>query len=161
MSWLDLVAMVLLIAGVVVGSMRGFGRALFDAIALVISAKVATMLYAGLADSMTLSQNPHANQALCMMILFVVVGAITVVVGNLIQNSLLLSLDAFDPILGAILGLPAAGAVVYVLVGIMIAKTGGADAPTAQAYVNSWAAYHFYYFNSYHSMIETFRHIGD
>jgi len=161
MSWLDLVAVLLLIGGVVVGSMRGFGRALFDAVALVVSAKVTTMLYAGLADSITLSQDPHANQAWCMAILFLLIGAVTVVIGNFIQNSLLLSLDAFDPILGAILGLPAAAAVVYVLIGTMIAKAGGPDAATAVAYVDSWAAYNFYYFKSYHSMIDTFRHIGD
>ena len=161
MTWVDLVAILLFIAGAVVESMRGFGRALFDAIALIIAAKASTMLYPGLAERIAISQDTHANQAWCLALLFVVIGTITILLAKLIQDSLLLSLDAFDPILGAILGIPAAGAVVYALMAILITGAGGPEAETAKTYVQSWAAYHFYYFKSYHSMIDTFRRIGE
>jgi uncharacterized membrane protein required for colicin V production len=160
MTWVDLVAVLLLIAGVLVGSMRAFGHALFDSIALVLTTKVATMLYPGLADRVTLAQSGFANQAWCLAILFVLIGAAAVVLGNFIQNSLLLSLDSFDPILGAILGLASGGALVYVLIAILITGAGGPKAQAAGIYTQSWAASNFYYFNSYHSMINTFRHIG-
>ena len=44
---------------------------------------------------------------------------------------------------------------------ILIVGAGGPDAETARVYTESWAAHHFYYFRSYHSMIDTFRRIGD
>jgi uncharacterized membrane protein required for colicin V production len=160
MNWVDLVSVILLIAGAIIGSMRGFGRALFDAIGLVLTAKLASVLYPTLADRISFSGDPHVNQAWCLAVLFVVIGAGAIVVGYFIQNSLLISLDSFDPILGAILGLPAAGALVYTLIGILIVGAGGPNAPAAGVYTQSWAAYNFYYFNSYHSMIHTFRNIG-
>lgn len=161
MTWVDLVAIILFIAGAVIESMRGFGRALFDAIALIIAAKASTMLYPGLADRIAMSDDPHANQAWCMAMLFVVIGAVAILIGKFIQDSLLLSLDAFDPILGAILGIPVAGAVMYALIAVLITGAGGPDAEAAKVYAESWAAYHFYYFKSYHSMIDTFRNIGE
>jgi len=158
-NWIDLVLILIVVLGVAIGLKRGFGKAIFDFAALLVALRLAEMAYLPLSKSIHFSADKQANLAWSYGLSFVVIGAVLWFIGKAAYDTTLISLETFDPALGAMLGFGIA-----VIVGHALAKTAfiaTAKLDYSELIAHSRLAAEFYGFGTYHSVVETMKRLGD
>lgn len=153
MSTIDVVLVVLLIGAVAVETKRGFGRAIFDFAALLVAVRGMSLLAPVLARSIHFAKDAQANEAICFAALFVVVGGALLYLGKLAYDSTLISLDAFDPFLGSVVGFGVALVIGHVVVK-SLAIAAGVDGVPPSALTDSALGMQFYQFTAYHKVFD-------
>ena len=163
MSWIDFIVILIFLAVTILESVRGFGRALFDTIALILVLKASKLLSPSLAGSISFLSAPHANEGFSFLLLFVVMGAVGLILAKLIYESTLWTFDAFDALLGGLLGLIASGAVANALLhGLFLWGAGGTAHPQAFAtYVqHTLSGQEFLEWRTYNTILGLLRSLG-
>lgn len=159
MTWFDIVAVLIIIGIAWAESVRGFGRALFDLIGALISARLAIFLSQPLADVAPISQAPGPSEAFWLAIVFMVLIILVIIATKLIYDSTLLSLDVLDPIVGAIFGI--ASGVLTAHVFLRMLELGYAGTELADAVVNSFMGQELLQFRTYHIVITALQNLGN
>jgi len=103
-NWVDLVLVLLVALIVIIETRRGFGKALFDLAAAVLTLKLVSFAYNDASASYQIIQNTAANNALVYAAMLLAAGAACWFAGKLIYEHTLVSLEMFDPVLGMVLG---------------------------------------------------------
>ena len=158
-NWIDLVVILLMVVGVWVGFRRGFGRAIFDFAALFIALRT-TLLYSGsLARAMQLTADKQSNEAWVFGLSFLVSGVILWFLGKWAYDATLVSLDTFDPPLGAALGFAISIVVAHVFVKLLFlaANTEGA---VPDVIVHSTLGLETLEFPTYHAVLDFMFRLG-
>lgn len=159
-TWLDLVIVLIVVLSITLETKRGFGKAIFDFFAFLLALRITDMLYVEVAQRITFSSNPQMNNTWSYGILLVVLGIIFWFLGKLAYESTQISLDTFDPALGAVLGFGIALILGHAFVTIVYYASK--DATGASALLqNSMFAQEFYTFSGYHSFIDTLKRMGE
>lgn len=150
---IDILLGALIIGGVVLGMKRGFGKVMFDFVALLIAIRLVPLIVPKLSKSVQLLGDAQANEAIWFAGLFVVVGIFLLFVGKMAYNSTLITLDTFDPSLGGVLGLGVVAIVGHAITkSLAIAASIGSAPP--EILLKSSLGMEFYQFMTYHKVIE-------
>jgi uncharacterized membrane protein required for colicin V production len=151
-NWIDLVLFAIVALAVWLEFQRGFGKAIFDFVAVLVAIKVA-LSYSPLASGfLRFLPDTQDNQALVFGVSFLALAAILWFIGKLIYDATLISLDTFDPPLGALVGFAVAVVLGHVLVNALFMTTGAA-ATVPEVIANSVLGYSFLEFPAYHAVI--------
>lgn len=153
MNAIDVVLVVIAIVTVAIETKRGFGKVVFDFIALLITVRMVALISPKVASVISFSADPLVSEAIWFGIFFVVVGGILIYIGKIIYESTLLSLDTFDPFLGGVLGIGVAIVIGHVIVKTL-AISAGVDGAPPDVLVNSKLGMEFYNFTTYHKIIQ-------
>ena len=152
---MDLPGIIVLLAlcGIVaLEAWRGGGKALFDAVALVIAAKLAGALAAKFAVG------AGNNEALGMALLFILLGGGLLVGAKLLADTTLWSFDPFDSVMGGVFGVVAGGAAIHVILRVLL--LAGHGTPLADYITASDVAYQFVTFQAFHDAVHWLRNLS-
>jgi uncharacterized membrane protein required for colicin V production len=144
---------------VIVEFRRGFGKALFDFAALFIALRAVSLFHKNLAGVFFFIHDRQANQAASFAVSFVVLAALLWLIGKRVYDSTLISLDTFDPPLGAVLGVGMA-----LIVGHAFVKTlflaYSVDGVQPEALAQSTLGLEFLDFPTYHAVMDFLFSLG-
>jgi len=160
MIWIDLLAVAILVAVIVVESKRQLGSTLFDMVAVLASVHLAKLVGPSFAHAVYVFRAPDDNQAFGIALAFVLFAAGLLVLAKLVQDQALLTIDAFDTIAGAIFGFASGIAIANVVLVIILSANPAATAWGADARRRP-AVQELVYFRSYDWVMDELRHIGD
>lgn len=158
-NWLDLVILGIVALAVMAGFKRGFGRAIFDFAAILVAARIAYLAYTPLSEAINFSANEQANAGWSFGLLFVAVGIILWLIGKLAYDTTLISLDTFDPPLGAMLGIGIAIIACHMFASTVFMATEK-DSKSDIVYQSAFAP-EFHTFTTYRNAIDTMKRMGD
>lgn len=149
---IDILLVVIVLGIMILETKRGFGKAVFDFIALLATVRVVPLIAPKLAESFHFLGEPQANEALCFAGVFVVVGVGLLFIGKLVYDATLITLDTFDPVLGGVMGIGVAAILGHMIArSLAIAASAGGVPP--EALVNSNLGMEFYQFVTYHKVV--------
>lgn len=151
-NWVDLILIVVVVAAVAIEGKRGFGRAFFDFAALVLALKLVSVLHGSVSASFRFAADAATNQAVLYGVLFLLIGSGCWFVGKQIYDHTLLTLETFDPVLGAVLGVAVAVVLGHAFTQ-MLATIGTVDGNLPLTLTKSGFGMEFYDFKSYHSFV--------
>ena len=159
MNVIDLVLAVLMIAAIALETKRGFGRAIFDFAALFISVRVASLVAPGTAKAYHIAKDAPANEAIWLAALFLLFAGILLYIGKLAYDRTQLTLEVFDPLIGAALGIGLGVIVCHVLV-TTLAVSAGVNGQLPDVITNSGVGSEFYSFDTYHRVMDFMYNLG-
>jgi len=151
-NWIDLVLLITVISVIWLEFRRGFGKAIFDFAALIIALKVCLAYSHKLAAILRFIPDKPNNEALVFVVFFVVVGGGLWLVGKLAYDATLVSIDTFDPPVGAVLGFAVAVMIGHAFV-YTLYLAAGAKAVVPDAIADSMLGYSFLEFPAYHAVM--------
>lgn len=152
MTWLDIVLGVLLVMAAVLEMSRGFGRAIFDALALYGALWLAESLSHTL-DAAFFHPNTSISHCWTFGVLFLTFGALAFLVSGFVYHSTLLNMGMFEGLLG--LG---AGVAVGMILAHAVVRIVAMSDPTGHGSLliaDSFLGNEMLRFTTYHSFIET------
>jgi len=150
---IDILLGALIIGGVVLGARRGFGKVVFDFVALLIAIRIVPLIVPKLSKSIQLMGDAQANEAVWFAGLFVVVGMLLLFVGKIAYDSTLISLGTFDLALGGVLGLGLVVIIGHAITKSLVIAASISGAPP-EILLESKLGMEFYQFVIYHEVIE-------
>lgn len=151
-NWIDIAIAAIFIGIGVLEAKRGFGRALFDTAAVLVTLRAAFELNRPLSRVVHLSADPHANEAMVYAICFAALGVVLLYLGKLLYDTTLLTTGIFDPACGGICGVAIAVMVSHALVRTIALGVGGDAIPAAIS--ASALGTEFLRFETYHHVLE-------
>jgi uncharacterized membrane protein required for colicin V production len=160
MIWLDLLAVFIIIGAALGESTRQFGIALFDMLAVLAAMYLAKLIGPALAGAVTLLAVPAHNQALAKALVFVIVGAVLLVLAKLGSDVAPITLDTFDSVAGGLAGL-VSGMVAAHMVLLIILTANPASTPWGEAARKRPAVRQLIYFEGYRDALHWLRHTGE
>ena len=159
-NWIDLALLVMIVSLVCLEFRRGFGKAVFDFVALVLALKLTSLFHVSLAKQLNILMDKQANVALVYFLSFTVIAVALWILGKIVYESTLISLDTFDPPLGAVLGFGIAVIVGHVIVkGLFLAGSVKGEPPAML--LGSTLGYEFLEFHIYHDVIGFLTRLGE
>jgi len=159
MSWVDFLAVAIVIGIAFAESHRGFGLALFDTIGAVISVKLAIALAPSVARGVSLGFSSGEAEAFWLAALFFVFAVLTLLASRLIYQTTQLSLDVMDPTIGAILGVVSGLITAHIVVRTMV--LGAAGTQLGRELAQTFVVRQLIEFQGYQSFLEVVRHLGE
>src|SRR3990172_571356 len=153
MNVIDLVLVALVVGVVTLETRRGFGKGIFDFVALLISIRGVSLIVPHAAQAVKLARDAPANEAVWFAALFVVLGGVLLFIGKLAYDSTLISLDTFDPFLGGVLGFAVAVIIGHALLKVL-AISAGVDGAPPEILAKSPLGMEFYHFITWHKVID-------
>ncbi len=150
MTWLDLIMILILGAAAIIQGRRGFLQSLFDLLALSGCAIVAKSYGA------RVGQVVNLGEAGGMVLTFFLLGAVGIAVSKLVYNMVPLTIEAWDPLFGAILGLGCGIAISHLLISAIVVSKGPDYAPVS----HSGLCMQLYEFRAWHRFLEIMHGLG-
>src|SRR3569833_2263478 len=153
MNWLDVLIIITLVVAVIVETMRGFGRAVFAALALFGVLWLASTASGPISHAMPLSSDPGVAKAYAYGILAVGGTVVGLMLSHFAYASMLLHAGMFDHFLGLVLG---------VCVGMMLShgmvRSMALSDPdgkgSAQVVMDGPVSSEMYDFHNYHTVVD-------
>lgn len=159
MTWFDGVALLLVIVVAWLESQRGFGRALFDLLGGIVSLKVASWTAPSLAHAAPVLAAKGACEAFWFSAFFLALAAMVVVAGKFIYETVLLSLDVLDPVVGAVFGFFSGMIVSHVFLKTLLLGYG--SGPAAEALLRTFVGQELLKFRAYHTVVTALHNLGN
>lgn len=159
MTWVDFLAVAIIIGIAFIESKRGFGYAIFDLIGGIIAVKLTLLAAPSLAVSTPLGMVPDDAKAFWHAAVFVVLAALALLASRLIYQNTLLSLDVLDPAIGAILGIASGIIVCHIFLQVMLFASAGS--PLHPRLARTTAVIQLVDFRGFHSAVDTASHVGE
>jgi len=159
MTWIDAVALVVVILIAWFESVRGFGRAIFDFVGALIAVKLATFVAGPLGNAAPLLQPESRAEAFWMAMVFVVLGVLIIIATKFIYETTLLSLDVLDPVVGALLGIGSGIVTAHVFLRVLLAAY--ADTEFAKVVSATFMGQELVTFRTFHHVVTVLQNIGN
>jgi len=159
MTWIDAVALVLVVLIAWFENVRGFGRAIFDFVGALIAVKLATFVAQPLGNAAPLLQPEARAEAFWLAMVFLVLGVLIIVATKFIYETTLLSLDVLDPVVGGLLGVGSGIVTAHVFLRMLL--TAYADTEFAKVVSHSFVGHEIISFRSYHHVVTVLQNIGN
>lgn len=153
MTWLDIVLGVLLVGVAVLEMCRGFGRSVFDALALygALWLSDAAAHYVSVA---AFHPNTPVSHGLTFGVLFLTFGALAVLVSRLVYHATLIHTGMFEGLLGAVAGLAVGMILAHGLVRMVVLSDPAGQSGT-RLVSESFLGSEMLSFTTYHSVLAT------
>ncbi|MFB3882287.1 MAG: CvpA family protein [Armatimonadota bacterium] len=159
MTWMDAIALVLVVVVAWMESVRGFGRAIFDFVGCLIAVKVATFVAGPLAGAAPILQAEKTAEGFWIAAVFVVLVVLVIIATKFIYESTLLSLDVLDPVVGGLLGVGSGIIVAHVFLRVLMTAYG--DTEFAKIVLGSFVGQELIAFRTYHRVVIALQNIGN
>ena len=159
MTWMDAVALVLVVLIGWLESIRGFGRAIFDFVGALIALKVATFVAKPLADAAPLLQPEAMAEGFWIGAVFLILLVLIIIATKFIYESTLLSLDVMDPVVGGLLGVGSGIIVAHIFLRVLMTAYGGTD--FANTVLSSFVGQELVSFRTYRHVVIVLQNIGN
>jgi uncharacterized membrane protein required for colicin V production len=152
MNALDIILGTLILAIIALQTFRGFGRALFDALALYCTLLLATFV-ASSSAAMHISSSVAGTESFMFVVTFIVVGVLAIFLSRWVYGTVLLNLGMFEHLFGLVAGIACGLILAHAIVqGIAIGTQGSSDTDIIAA---SSIGQECLTFNSYHALVDT------
>jgi uncharacterized membrane protein required for colicin V production len=160
LSWIDVLLAVVILAWVLLEVRRDFGRSLFDAVAVLVSMRMALLLYPSAVGAFSFAGSPHGSRGLALATLFVVFSAIALVLAKYLHSATQWTMDSFDPIFGCLFGVTSGVMMAHMMVRILaLIYTTKQGLPSFLA--DSGLGAELLYFKTYHEVAEFLTNFRD
>jgi uncharacterized membrane protein required for colicin V production len=159
MTWMDAIALVLIVVIAWLESVRGFGRAIFDFVGCLIALKIATFVAKPLAGTVPLLQPEAMAEGFWMATVFLILVVLIVIATKYIYESTLLSLDVMDPVVGGLLGVGSGIIVAHIFLRVLMTAYG--DTEFAKTVLSSFVGQELIAFRTYHHVVTVLQNIGN
>ncbi len=159
MTWFDIVGILLIILIAWLESLRGFGRALFDAVGGVVALKAAPEMAGPLARMMPVMSGAGQNEAFWLAASFLLLVLFILLASRIVYNSTLLSLDFLDPLVGGVLGVVAGIIVAFIFLRVLQLGYGGGQ--QGKVLLDSFVGQELLKLRTYHTVVDALSHLGD
>ena len=159
MSWIDVVALLVVVLLAWLESIRGFGRAIFDFVGALIALKIATFTAKPLAEAAPLLQPEGHAEGLWMAVVFLVLVVLIIIATKYIYETTLLSLDVLDPVVGGLLGAGSGIIVAHLFLRVLLATY--ADTEFAKVVLATFMGQEVIAFRTYHHVVTVLQNIGN
>ncbi len=159
MTWMDAIALVLIVVVGWLESVRGFGRAIFDFVGCLIALKIATFVAGPLAGAAPLLQPEAMAEGFWIAVVFLILVVLIVIATKFIYESTLLSLDVMDPVVGGLLGVGSGIIVSHIFLRVLMTAYGGTD--FAKIVLGSFVGQELIAFRTYHIVLTALQNIGN
>ena len=158
MILLDLFVIALIIGVAFLESKRGFGRAVFDLVGALLSAKLAIYLAPKLAGALPVGATEQAGEGFWLATLFVIFAVLTVLASKVIYETTLLSLDVLDSVVGGVLGIASGITLAHVFLHTLSVVYANTDFGDALA--TTFTAQEFLKFRAYNFVLDRLYNLG-
>lgn len=158
MTWIDAVAILLVIGIGWLQSIRGFGRAVFDTVGALIAMKIATFAATPLATAVPLTSSEAGAEACWMAAVFVLLVILIIIATKFIYETTLLSLDVLDPAVGGILGVVCGVITSHIFLRALLIGYAGTD--FAKTVMNTFVCQELVQFRTYHLVVTALQNLG-
>ena len=159
MTWMDAIALVLIVVVAWLESVRGFGRAIFDFVGCLIALKIATFVAKPLAGAAPLLQPEAMAEGFWMAMVFLILLVLIVIATKYVYESTLLSLDVMDPVVGGLLGVASGIIVAHIFLHVLMTAYG--DTEFAKTVLSSFVGQELIAFRTYHRVVTVLQNIGN
>jgi uncharacterized membrane protein required for colicin V production len=119
LTWIDILLAVIILGWVIVEVRRDFGRALFDTLAALVSLRLALLVSPTLAPLFSFAGAENARHGWALAVLFVLFGALALLLARFVHESTQWSMDSFDPVFGCLFGVTAGVIMAHVTVKVL------------------------------------------
>jgi len=153
MNALDIILGIVILGAVALETFRGFGRALFDGLALYATLWVSSTSSSMLASSVHIASTTAGSQAILFGLIFVIVGALGIVLSRFVYGSILLNLGMFDHFMGLLAGIAVGLILAHSIVRVIDIGSSNSAGPSIVA--SSSIGQECLTFDSYHSFVNT------
>ena len=153
MTWLDIVLGMLLVGVAVLEMCRGFGRSVFDALALY-GALWLSDAAAHYVDAATFHPNTPISHGLTFGLLFVTFGALGILTSRLVYHATLVNTGMFEGLFGIFAGLAVGMILAHGLVRVVV-LSDPAGQSGARLVSESFLGNEMLSFTTYHSVLAT------
>lgn len=162
LTGLDIAIILVCTGAIILETKRGFGRALNDFIALLITIRTAPMLADRMEDAIRFSARPAGNDAAAYAVSFILIGGILLFAGKLIYDTTLVSADTFDSFLGGIFGIIVAIMLCHSMTRTVALDAGMKRHPDVipEVITTSMFGSEFLNFEIYHRVVYTLHNLG-
>lgn len=116
LTWVDLVIVIVVAVVVLFEVRRDFGQALFDAVAVLMSLRVALWIYPFAARAIPLAASDRTNKGVWLLVSFALCLVAALLLARFAHEGTRWSLESFDPAFGFIFGVTAAIMISHVVV---------------------------------------------
>ena len=155
MNWLDITLGLLIAALAVVGLVRGFGKTVFDTLALYAALWLASTLAPLLAAHLSLhAGEPGVNQSWAFGSLFILFGGLLLGVSWYVFGMTQLNAGMFDKLLGMAAGVAAGMILAHTVVTDLVTADPRREASAALV-ASGTVGHEMYSFPTYHSVLDT------
>ena len=153
MNWLDIVLFVIIAAAAGIEMVRGFGRAVLDALALYGALWIAEAVASPIADHVHFNPSHSVNHCVILALLLLGLGALAIVLSRFVYEATLINAGMFEGLLGICAGVAVGMVAAHGLVRVLSLSdpTGGMLA----AVNNSGLGGEMLSFSTYHSVLDT------
>jgi len=151
-NWIDLVLFTIVALVIWLEFCRGFGKAIFDFVAVLVAMRIALSYSSTAAGYLRFLSDKQDNDALVFGVSFLALSLVLWFIGKQIYDATLISLDTFDPPFGAILGFAIAVVIGHAFVNALFMTTGAART-IPDVIAGSALGYTFLEFPAYHAVI--------
>lgn len=151
-NWIDLILLAVVVLAVWIEFRRGFGKAIFDFVAVIVGLNIALSNSERLSGFLRFLPDAHDNQALIFSLFFLTLAGILWLIGKMIYDATLLSIDTFDPPIGAVLGFAIAVVLGHAFVNTLYIASGVKDI-VPDVISDSTLGYSFLEFPAYHAVV--------
>lgn len=159
-TWLDILLLIILLVGAVWEFRRGFGRAIFDLVSILIAFFLAKTYYPLLGNCIKVSSIHAANCAIAFQVMFIPILTILLILADLAYGNMLFSMDIFEKLFGGICGFAVGFMLAHALVfGIWIGS--GMPHEDGKCIANSTGiSQEFLTYKAYHNALGSLENIG-
>ncbi|HUT74186.1 MAG TPA: CvpA family protein [Armatimonadota bacterium] len=162
MIWLDLLVVTIILGAAVAQSRRQFGSTLLDLMAVLGAVGLARLVGPRLARAAAILPAGDNNQALATAVMFVICAVSLLVLAELFQNQVLLTLESFDSVVGAVLGFASGVAVAHLVLVVILTANPATDATSWGTVARKRPAVRqLIYFEGYHQAMTWLRYAGE
>jgi uncharacterized membrane protein required for colicin V production len=152
MNGLDIILGFVILGVTALQAFRGFGRAVFDGLGLYGALWISSTAASTLNGSVHVAATSGANQAFLFIVMFMVVGALALLLSRFVYGSILLNLGVFDHFLGLLVGLACGVIIAHGIVQGIDLDSHGSGSPSMVASSNIGSE--CLNFSSYHSFVD-------
>lgn len=153
LSWIDVLLAVVIVGWVTLEIRRDFGRSLFDAVAVLVSMRLALLCSGSAAHWFAFAGAPGAARGAALGTLFVFFSVAALIGAKFLHEATQWTMDSFDPVFGCLFGLTSGVIAAHVTIRVVAMLYGTSHGPPTFV-ADSGLGLELLYFKTYHHVAD-------
>jgi uncharacterized membrane protein required for colicin V production len=153
LSWIDVLLAVVIVGWVILEIRRDFGRSLFDAVAVLVSMRLALLFSPSAGHWFAFAGSPEAGRGAALGALFVFFSIPLLIGARILHEATQWTMDSFDPVFGCLFGLTSGVIAAHVTVRVLAMLYATPHGPPTFV-ADSGLGLELLYFKTYHHVAD-------
>lgn len=154
MNILDVIVIIIIVAAIIIETIRGFGKSVFDALAIYGVLWAAAAIAPSFAHVFPIAKDPGVCLSFAYAFTFVLGAIISLILSHYAYNSILLHTGMFDQLLGLIVGI-AVGVMISHAITRSVVFSDVSGEKAGEMVATGLISKEMYDFENYHNTIDT------